>query len=856
MRGRFRFGAAMRMALVAVLAWGCSGDGDDSGCDGSAAGCGIADASTSSPDGAGAETGRSDTASGEPSNDPIISDAERGDTDAAKSEAGDAQRSDVDPTIDSSADLSGIGPDADSGAATDGADRADVSVDSTTGSDADPASDVVPDHADASDGPNGEGGICSPGAVQSRGCGKCGAQLRTCTVGSWSDWTACSDEGVCLLGDTESEACGSDVGICKNGTRSRSCSSSCQWNAWSACGGAYVAPSLEICNDGLDNDCSGTADEGCSCAPVAMGGGGSLAVTGKIVKLIPDPQGCFIYGLDTSSPSSIVVFDTKLKTEMKRIPLTSLPVDIDVSPNGAWLVASMGDNFTIAVVDKSLWTASLVAAASVVYPLEVNDAGYVYYAPSRPFGSFGALRGIDLGIGVSSDVELTPRTFYGTDLELDPRRPYLYRGESGISGGHLEKNDMSTSPPTVLDRDNWNEHGGFSENSWHIYLGAKHIYYARHSIAADDLKFVKGKTDARVYAEDEMGTFAVSNAGVIDAELVRTVARLPQTADAATLTADAATLSQGDHEIWYFNAAAGRIYYASVRDYLDGKTLGERALPPLPLSSYSITKLVADPVRPRLYALDSSRELVLAIDSSTMSVIGAIAVSSAPRDIEVDRSGNYLYVAHLEANRIGQIDLSNWRFARLIPAPREFGDVVPLGDTRIAGLDSDQWNTPTLMQVATGTVTDHKRVATYFGAIAATSDGSTLFVGDSGSTGNVLTRYAVADGKLTIATKSATYGGATRSVVATRDGTGVYWAGQFFDGTNLAVVRYLQPDPILVVTPDGKLAMSATKVYRVADGTPRGDLTLTGTIQAVSGDGTKLYVVNGGTIGVVDLTAY
>lgn len=101
------------------------------------------------------------------------------------------------------------------------------------------------------------GGQCTPGATEDRACGQCGRQERSCDDGCvWSDWNSCSGEGACDPGDVESRACGSNVGQCRRGTETRTCSGQCGFNAWGACLGA-TGPANEICGDGLDQDCSG-----------------------------------------------------------------------------------------------------------------------------------------------------------------------------------------------------------------------------------------------------------------------------------------------------------------------------------------------------------------------------------------------------------------------------------------------------------------------------------------------------------------------------------------------------------------------------------------------------------------------
>ncbi|RMH14036.1 MAG: hypothetical protein D6698_13225, partial [Gammaproteobacteria bacterium] len=103
--------------------------------------------------------------------------------------------------------------------------------------------------------------------------GVCSVGTETCFNGSWSgcplpqgescdgfldeDCDGTVDEG-CECTDGKTEVCGSDVGLCQQGTRT------CINGSWSDCEGS-IGPSPEVCDGLYDEDCDGVVDNGCNC---------------------------------------------------------------------------------------------------------------------------------------------------------------------------------------------------------------------------------------------------------------------------------------------------------------------------------------------------------------------------------------------------------------------------------------------------------------------------------------------------------------------------------------------------------------------------------------------------------------
>jgi MYXO-CTERM domain-containing protein len=175
---------------------------------------------------------------------------------------------------------------------------------------------------------------CSPGQTETRDCSMCGTEERTCrNDGSWGTWGGCMDQGVCTPGNTESESCPA-------GTKSRTCTMTCTWGDFGPCLGdecsggetescysgptgtagvgqctegtktcedgnfgacvGEVTPEVEVCDDGIDNDCNDLKDDedpACeSAVPLGSSCGFDGDCTGDLRCLKPPVQPRFTDG--------------------------------------------------------------------------------------------------------------------------------------------------------------------------------------------------------------------------------------------------------------------------------------------------------------------------------------------------------------------------------------------------------------------------------------------------------------------------------------------------------------------------------------------------------------------------------
>jgi DNA-binding beta-propeller fold protein YncE len=163
------------------------------------------------------------------------------------------------------------------------------------------------------------------------------------------------------------------------------------------------------------------------------------------------------------------------------------------------------------------------------------------------------------------------------------------------------------------------------------------------------------------------------------------------------------------------------------------------------------------------------------------------------------------------------------------------------GDT-LAFTSEDQWNDIKLVNALTGA--NLQAIGSiYEPDLVATPDGTTVYAGESGSTGSALHRYDLVSGKLTEVDTSTEAGGyGDRLVIMSRDGTYVFYAGQKFLAKNLKSVLGTFSESILVSNKDGSVAVGAKNIYDGTTFSIKHPLPLSTSVMALSADDSTLYL--------------
>jgi hypothetical protein len=555
-----------------------------------------------------------------------------------------------------------------------------------------------------------------------------------------------------------------------------------------------------------------------------------------IFKLVNDPVRCRVYGL---AADAVLVFDTRAKTEAATVAVSGAAYDFDVARDGSRMVVSHR-NGGIDVID--LGQLAVVSTLSVPVdpgPVEVTASGQAYYVN---FDQFSSVHRLDLATG--ADTIVGNGVAYQADIELSSDDSKLFVGDSSSSSSAMLAFGVSDTTFTQIGRTSWNNGFDFSNAPRHVFVSRSgNAYFAQHQWQALDLTAVTGGTRENILAEDDQGTIAIGTTHAFDVSIAKPTRTLPAAAAAATFAA-------AGQEAWMYGDGALR--YVAKADLVGSRPLGVREVDPLPLSQYSIAQLVADPAHGVLYGRDPDHDAIVVIDATSLQTLRELRVGTAPSDMSLD--GDELDVGHGEQQVIARIDAGSRTVASLLQCPRLPYEIEPAGAKRVITIDSNYDGAPTLVDLDAKTFAPSTQVVS-FAALSVTADRSTLFVGES--QGSTVYKFAIGAVHLSLlsANAPAMTSGGVRRIVSTPSGATVFYDDNALDGTALPASRYMTAEPVLDVSPDGRVAVTQHSVIDVATGAVLGALPYVGPF-AISPDSQTIYIVNAGLIHAVALSTY
>jgi len=262
-----------------------------------------------------------------------------------------------------------------------------------------------------------------------------------------------------------------------------------------------------------------------------------------------------------------------------------------------------------------------------------------------------------------------------------------------------------------------------------------------------------------------------------------------------------------------------------------------------------VETMMVDRTRPYLYALDRVNNSLHFVNLTTNTVDKTIFVGSQPADIDINAANTTLFVANFGSTEIAVVDLEMQAKtgSLLVDTAGGVWDGNPYrlacaaGDT-LAFTSLDQWNDIKLVNALTGARLDDQGTL-YEPDLAATPDGASVYVGESGISSSTLTRFDIVGGKLSSVDVSGDAGGySTREVIVSRNGTYVFYAGKKYLAKNLKSVLGTFSEPIVAATSDGGIAIGSKNIFDGTTFSVKKLLPISASVVAISSDDSTLYL--------------
>ena len=552
-------------------------------------------------------------------------------------------------------------------------------------------------------------------------------------------------------------------------------------------------------------DPSGTDDQGDLTPPSPCHGRTAfirIANAQTLDPIIEDPSRCLLYGIDQAG-DAVYYIDTQADVVSHVVALGAQATDLTLSADRSYLYVSVLGDKAIKVLDAL--DGSLVKAVPVdpaPYRLARGPGFTAYYVKEDIFSAVYAVN-LDTGAEVVS----TAIEFHEPDLEATADGQRLFLGEANLPGSKLVRFDTM---PDLVQQDSYVFDGGFTLPSpqRRIYLAesSDRIYFADRAFLADHLTKMRGWLGDQVLAASPDGSVLATRELLFDGLTFVSFAARPHAGTGVLFSADSKW-------IYEFSATGSLLYRTAVSTLLGVHHLGETVVPPGSLAQHDFSQILADPIRPVIYGLDTQQNQIVVIDRPSRMPTRAEIIGSSPTDMAIVGSGDEMVVALFGATQLAVLDLTNGTkiYKRPIDVPGNPFRVATSILGRIAYAEQDQYSDVALIDYASGAMLAALPNTVFQPDVEFDPTGHYLFAGESAGPSAKLRRYDVdLDTFAEAGVTTDSYAYPTRKVIFF--GGYLYYAGRKLDATTLAEVGNFTED-IVLVTPDGRYAVSRRRIF-------------------------------------------
>jgi alpha-tubulin suppressor-like RCC1 family protein len=278
----------------------------------------------------------------------------------------------------------------------------------------------------------------------------------------------------------------------------------------------------------------------------------------------------------------------------------------------------------------------------------------------------------------------------------------------------------------------------------------------------------------------------------------------------------------------------------------------------LSVKALNITKMVADPQRPYLYAiqppaLSGQSGLLLFINTTNGNIDKSLTIGINPVDLSVNRAENKLYIASWTETWTYVVDLQT---QTLLPSLNLGTDVYKINagrQGRVISEGMDQWVYMTLFNTTNGASLASGFVREGDGDFDPT--GRYYYHVDNNSSGAAISKFDTITDSFVGVTNSGTRGSyyGSRNLVISADGSRLFWTRVVFDAD---LVSYdMVPGEVYSCSTNGRVAFGAAQAYDSQTRQLIYNLPASTTVSVVDGQNQRFWYFANGTLASIPMIA-
>ena len=276
----------------------------------------------------------------------------------------------------------------------------------------------------------------------------------------------------------------------------------------------------------------------------------------------------------------------------------------------------------------------------------------------------------------------------------------------------------------------------------------------------------------------------------------------------------------------------------------------------LNVKALNITKMVADPQRPYLYAiqpptLSGQSGLLLFINTTNGNVDKTLNIGINPVDLTINRAENRLYIASWTETWTYVIDLQT---QSLLPSLNLGTDVYKINGSRAGRIVTEgqnQWIAVSLIDTTSGTVVGGFPYPEREGDGESDPSGQVYYHNDNNISDAHIHKFICTNDSPVEVASSAQHPYGTRNLVLSPDGNRLFWNTYIYD-TNLTELGTLGAE-VYTCSSNGRVAFGASQAFDSQTRQAIYNLPVSSTVSVVDGQNQRFWYFASGVLGSVSM---